>query len=594
MKNISEKDMQFYPTPKALAEKMVGYLDGAEELILEPSAGKGDLVDAILLRLKAETRATIDVCEDDDILYELLIGKYSETAQDEMCERKTNLLNRRFQKDPKTGDTKYILTDEEDQELGHLLRMTCALSHSAVHIAGKDFLSFRTSMRYDAIVMNPPFEEGDRHLLRAMRMVKDGGKIICVLNAETIRNAYSNQRKLLQKRLAEMNAEITFESGEFSDAERKSDVEIALIYIKVPESDFEKESYILKGLKKAKEYAPEDTQEEIMPGDPIDQAVAQYNFEINAGMQLYKEYRALAKHMKTTFDSNCRYYTVELKIGTHEFEPNRYVKRVRQKYWDAFFTNEQFTRKLTSNLQETFCKLVNEAAEYEFCRENIEMILRKMSPIMEQSLSETIDTLFEKLSNCHSWYPEMENNIHYYNGWAHNKAHMVNTKKVIIPLNGIYAESWRDDLLNTYYICSVLGDIEKTLSYLAYNSPEMYINRDLGSFIQMASREKQSKNIDLTYFRITLYKKGTCHITWKPETVPLIEKLNILGSKKRGWLPPSYGKKKYEDMSVEEKTVIDEFQGRESYEKVMAKKEFYLETGSEQFLLSATTTEQAW
>ena len=35
------------------------------------------------------------------------------------------------------------------------------------------------------------------------------------------------------------------------------------------------------------------------------------------------------------------------------------------------------------------------------------------------------------------------------------------------------------------------------------------------------------------------------------------------------WLPPSYGRKKYEDMDEKERAVIDDFQGKEDYEKVM-------------------------
>jgi hypothetical protein len=56
----------------------------------------------------------------------------------------------------------------------------------------------------------------------------------------------------------------------------------------------------------------------------------------------------------------------------------------------------------------------------------------------------------------------------------------------------------------------------------------------------------------------------------------LLEKFNIFGSQRKNWLPPSYGKVAYEAMSDEEKQVIDEFQGKEEYSKVMRNADFYL------------------
>jgi hypothetical protein len=41
-------------------------------------------------------------------------------------------------------------------------------------------------------------------------------------------------------------------------------------------------------------------------------------------------------------------------------------------------------------------------------------------------------------------------------------------------------------------------------------------------------------------------------------------------------LPPSYGKTKYTDMNEQEKEVIDQFEGKESYNKVMMNKDYYI------------------
>ena len=76
---------------------------------------------------------------------------------------------------------------------------------------------------------------------------------------------------------------------------------------------------------------------------------------------------------------------------------------------------------------------------------------------------------------------------------------------------------------------------------------------------------------------MTFYKKGTCHITFNNEE--LLKKFNIFGSQHKGWLPPSYGKKVYKDMTQEEKAVVNEFEGEKEYQKVMNNKGYYLFDG---------------
>jgi hypothetical protein len=56
----------------------------------------------------------------------------------------------------------------------------------------------------------------------------------------------------------------------------------------------------------------------------------------------------------------------------------------------------------------------------------------------------------------------------------------------------------------------------------------------------------------------------------------LLDKFNIYGSQKRGWLPPSYGKKSYAQMNEDERVVIDDFQGEESYSQVISEPDYYL------------------
>ena len=89
-----------------------------------------------------------------------------------------------------------------------------------------------------------------------------------------------------------------------------------------------------------------------------------------------------------------------------------------------------------------------------------------------------------------------------------------------------------------------------------------------------AEEEGQTKKVQLKYFTVTFYKKGTCHIEFTD--LELLKKFNIFGSQRKGWLPPAYGKKSYKDLTLEEKAVIDDFEGQASYEDTYANVDKYL------------------
>ena len=92
--------------------------------------------------------------------------------------------------------------------------------------------------------------------------------------------------------------------------------------------------------------------------------------------------------------------------------------------------------------------------------------------------------------------------------------------------------------------------------------------------MEEAEKTHNLKNIQLKYFTVTLYKKGTCHLTFTNER--LLKKLNIFGSQRKGWLPKGYARRKYEEMSEEEQLVIESFEGRESYNSSLNEAAYYL------------------
>jgi hypothetical protein len=72
------------------------------------------------------------------------------------------------------------------------------------------------------------------------------------------------------------------------------------------------------------------------------------------------------------------------------------------------------------------------------------------------------------------------------------------------------------------------------------------------------------------------------------EDAKLLEKFNIYGSQRKGWLPPSYGKKRYREMTPEEQAVVDEFQGEERYTEVMEQPDYFIVADTKLFLGGGT------
>ena len=184
----------FYPTPDNLAWEKANSLQSTKcgrkhlpQPILEPSAGDGALARQI--------HAVADIRHD-----------------------------------PKTGELDRYSTSKAKEfdldcvELSSDFR--AKLKKDGFRVVHDDFLTFRPAKKYAAIIMNPPYSAGAAHLLKALEIMKDGGKIRCLLNAETIRNPYTNERKELAQKLNELNAQIKYIPDAFKNARRAAVVHL--------------------------------------------------------------------------------------------------------------------------------------------------------------------------------------------------------------------------------------------------------------------------------------------------------------------------------------------------------------------------------
>lgn len=518
--------IDFYPSSEKTINKLLGDIDFRTiNTILEPSSGDGAIVDYIKERCRrinsnTKVNADIDCIEIDPNLRYILQGKNYRIIND-------------------------------------------------------NFLTYNTLKAYDLIAMNPPFSEQEYHIKKAIDMlIMSGGELRAIVNSSMIKNPFSNIRKEITNILNENNAKIEFYEEEFSDARRETDVEIAIIKCK-----FEKKevgSVILTNLKQVEE-EKENTYESnyLVDNDFMKAIIKQYEFECKCGIKLIGEYNKLKAFTSSEFDKESSILSLRINNDRSYSEPNEnllvnsYLKEVRRKYWKALFNNKEFTKLFTSNLQHDFYNKLNELVDYDFNEFNINELKRQMNLQVTTGVKQTILDLFDEFSRKHYWDKDQSSNIHYYNGWKSNSCWKIN-KRVIIPLNGF--GSWVESFDPLWYQCiDKLLDVEKVFNYLDTGKTEELTLREI---LQMAKDNKQTKCIITKFFKIDFYKKRTAHLTFLDEE--LLKKFNIFGSLEKGFLPPTYAKKSYKDMSKEEREVIDNFEGEKEYNKTVSNKEYYL------------------
>lgn len=513
----TQKETQFYPTPKELAEHIGRKINQREICsVLEPSAGKGDL----LLALDTKYSRAIEVIEADPNLQAIL--------------------------------------KEKDYP-----------------IVGDDFLNFSTYMSYDLILMNPPFKDGDKHLLKAIEIQKNGGQIICILNAETLKNPYSNTRKELLAKIEDYDGEVEYLTSAFSNAERKTDVEIAIVYLNIPKVVYNMDIFnnLIAGEEFNSTYE-EYNKYQLATNNAISNILKQYNDESRLGLTLIDTYEKMAAIIPDYTFGGTKTPLIKMSISSSETEDekkkcyslkNSFIRQLRYKYWSLLFQSNELSKLFTQEVKQQYMTQLNKMRAYDFTPANIRKIYADLSKNLSSNIEQAILKQFDELSYQGSL--EKANNIHYFNGWKTNSAFKIN-KKVIIrhTYNG---DGWNFP----YKGRDILEELEKIFTYL---DAEKRDGEPIYPILSKAfGRWKYTgERLHFKYFDVEFKKKGTLHLWFND--LELLKKFNIFGANKKGWLPNDYGKKSYSEMNEEEKEVVNSFEGKKEYEDTMRNSSYYL------------------
>jgi hypothetical protein len=461
----------FYPTPNHLAAKMAGMIDPAfSKRILEPSAGKGDLVKAIDSRL----------------------SRYGKKVE---C----------IEKEP---ELRSLLTGE------------------GYKVVDTDFLAYSSTKQYDTIIMNPPFSNGDKHVLKAWEIIYNGD-VIALLNAETLKNAHSESRKLLVD-LIERYGEVEYLENQFIDAERKTGVEVALIHLRKRNSI---NSDYFQGMKQAnREYEQEAPSNQLaIPENRIENMVLAFSSAVDS------------KRKACIADAEASYYSNLIKgEGKDKTEQvkqslNEFVDDLRESAWREVVKLTDFRKYLTERVRIEFESQIDIVKNLEFTTENVKAFLKNLVASYDSIIDDCIEDVFDLMTK---YYPENRAHIE---GWKSNDYFFVGKRVVLPNMNSGFHNkkvAWEKERL--------LDDIDRAMAHLSGLQQEVTQITEEGRKVKKAGYSKVStmlndeqvaygQAVESEFFKARIYMKGTVHLYFKD--LKLLEKFNLTVGRKRNWLP---------------------------------------------------------
>lgn len=460
----------FYPTPNDVIKKMIEdeYFTGKK--ILEPSAGKGNICDYVSKSLR------------------LYYGK----------EVRNNMID----------------CIELDYELQATLR---GKDYSVIH---NDFLTFVPDQYYDYIIMNPPFDDGAKHLLKAIEIAK-GAKIICLLNSETINNPYTKERELLLKKLEDNEAVIEDLGQCFMDSERKTAVNVTMIKM-IAGEDAKKTFEFQPKDKSDKEYDVKDlNNEQVARIDVIGNLVDRYNActeSCKTLVQAYNEVKYYSEGLIKNSDDLFKIINKAASSNSMQFY-NSLTKMLRQSAWDKVMQQANFMRYLTTGVQRNLSGMEQQQGVTAFTIENIDALFMSLFANKDKIFESCIEEVFDYMTN---YYPE--NRLHV-EGWKTNSQWKVN-RRVILPVLD-NRNSYNKVQIN-YALIRQIDDIDKAMCYI---NGDKYENIKK---INSIDGEEYGALHQTEYFEVRAYKKGTLHLYFKDEY--LWSQFNQTACKGKNWL----------------------------------------------------------
>ncbi len=483
-------DFQFYPTPPDLAYRAWKKFQTTISRVLEPSAGNGDLLQNHPFETQWGRRGAppIDCCEID-------ISKHA------------------------------------------------VLRSRGFNVVGVDFLQYASGAHYSHIILNPPFTDGAKHALKAWDILWDG-EIVAILNAETVRNPFSKERQRLAM-LIEEHGDVEFIANAFTvqEAERKTEVEVALVYLRKTARADEIVGDLLSELRRetdgdglAAEYR--EANAVALPNSVIENAVIAFNAATQSMRDsVFSEARAAyyASLLGATMAARNGDTGNDVPKLSPEWVQDQIGKRyleLKDRAWANILRSTNVTSRLSSTAQKRLESEFEQIKQLEFTVSNVFGFLSGLAGNQGKIQMDMACDVFDTITRYHS------NNTCWYKGWRSNDKHRsagmrIRTTRFILPGHSI--NSWSTSM--SWDSERLLSDFDKVFAMMdgGKQAPDVGL---VQVFREQFAELKAGERVSSSYFDVRWFPgAGTIHFYANDKK--LVDRLNRLVGRLRKWLPPT-------------------------------------------------------
>lgn len=445
----------FFPTPKEVIEQMMFGTDILNNVFLEPSAGKGNIIDYLIEYGAKEVLA----CEINNDLAKIVSGKARLITND-------------------------FLTVQA-QDISHV----------------------------NCIVMNPPFSADETHILHAWEIAPGGCTIISLCNDNTISRHWDVSKKRQELReLINLHGRSEYLGDCFSTAERKTDVRVSCVWLYKPKQGDDEFSDFFS----LEDDEVENLEQGIIKYDYVRNIVNRYVGAIKLFDKiepLAKEINELTNPISQYGIKFGAYETGRSNYSNQPITRNTYKKELQKQCWQRIFDDMKMDKYVTKGVQATINKFVETQVHVPFTMKNIykmiEIIVGTHGNRMQQVLVEAFEMIcsFAWRENCTGGEK-----------WKTNSDYVIN-KRFIVPYLCEYRNWSRNAQyvnVRSGSRQSNIGDIVKALCHITGVNYDKCTG--LNYFVSSTNME-WGKWYEWGFFRIRGYKKGTMHFEFVDENV---------------------------------------------------------------------------
>ena len=475
--------IQFYPTPIEVGLKMIEGLELRNVRVYDPGAGRGDLLD---------------------------IAK-ANTVEIERPWRGGGFIKTEIE----------TFAGEIDWLFHGVLR---GKGHVVV---ASDIFDAPPATRFDIWLMNPPFREGVKHLLRAFEIAQ-GARIRCLLNAESLRKlpdgSYRNADQERLYHILQTNGGTVTELGEAftagSGADRPAKVTVVLIDLQEVKETYgyrlnfnpdEADTEVLK--------ISEFESSELAPTDAFAGFEAMYHAAIGAFKE-YMEAKARLRHYMSYLQTNSYRSTSDPVEAAESISPisrkdrsaaeqrlDVFAETLLARAWDALFARTKLGNLMTEKVRKQLEEEIAEFHTLAFTSQNMQAMFAELDANSDKIKIEAVLEAFD-LIRSYNWHNEGSDPGT--RGYKTNSSYKVQSRFI---LDYMGAENGTRGV--SHYRSDKLDDIERALCLMQGIDFETLGDKKISEVFRYERFGGQI--VTTTFFEVRFYKKGTMHFKWLDE-----------------------------------------------------------------------------